>query len=695
VKTPRREFLKTSAALLAAAPFANLARGTVTPSVAALPPTPARGLLFDASDLPRLRANLIDPRCALLRRELLEIDFVAETEFLEHTLRLTNHVEHFPRAYKHVVNNALAYAILGDAHHRDLSLLALRRLCDYPRWDFYLEGGRDTLGLMRAPHAVAMSCLALDWLCEAVPAELRARVEERIINEGAPACYRALYGMKHPDRVRGWGFDPEDEIRQSVDFTRWPIILASTNIKALATFGLGFAAIWFHDRHPAGRKWLQLARQSARSFAALYGDDGSFDEGIAYWGSTTSLMVLFAEALHRRVGLDDRRLINYPGSVRYALSLTMPCAGSRISDPKVGTAYNSVPKYDYLPASDAVNFGDASSAMDVTLAPWVGTTFADPLSHHVARHYGELRQFPALIWYRPEAASAPPGPELLDLHLNNDLVLSRSGWTAGDTVVALRSGGPANHEHADRNSFIFKAHGERLFHDPFKASYTYTHPRWLLRQTEAHTAVLIDGRGHQYHDGREGTNASWAEASVTDFRTGPGWMLVTSDATPAYRLVHPDVQLVARTLLFLKPDVLVVLDRVQLGTALPVQVRFQAFNEDGQGGVSVETAAAFSIHRPLATVRTQVAGQGSFALRAGQLALPADEGVFPYAEIVSASATDHVLVSAAAAAPSAETPGTLSVVRTVDGWQIAGTHRGRSLSATLHLNSAGVAGVTL
>ena len=86
--------------------------------------------------------------------------------------------------------------------------------------------------------------------------------------------------------------------------------------------------------------------------------------------------------------------------------------------------------------------------------------------------------------------------------------------SSDDTVVALRSGGPGNHEHADRNSVIFKAHGERLLNDPVHASYSTKDPKWLLRQTEAHTAVLIDGKGHVYHDGRDGTNSSAAAATI-------------------------------------------------------------------------------------------------------------------------------------------------------------------------------------
>lgn len=681
MNTTRRSFLKGSALVAASLPLARIdLRATEAAGDA---PSPARGLLFDRNDLPRIRANLELPRLAEIRAMLRDVDFTAETKFLRDELRLNNHVADFARAWRLLQNAAFAHAVWGDPRQLDLALLAMRRLCDYRRWDYFLEGRTDTIGIQRAPEATIATCYALEWLGDAVPADLRAAAEEKIVTEGAPACYRTLYGMKYPDRVRGWGFDPDDDYPFRFDLSRWPLILNATNLKVIPLCGLGLAGVRFHGRHPESAKWLELARQSARAFSTMYGLDGSYDEGIGYWGYTTSHLAMFAEALWRHLGIDDRQLINYPGTIRYALAMAMPCAGEVVADPKLGTAYNATPKGNYLPSLDVVNFGDASSGMDVSVAPWVGAVAGDPLCHHVAQQVGSLKLLQAAVWYRPEAPARTPDAGLHDVRLSNDWVISRSGWSPVDGVVALRSGGPANHEHADRNSVIFKAHGERLFHDPFKAAYSHTLLRWLLRQTEAHTAVLVNGRGHQYHDGREGTNASWASARVTDFRTGNGWMTVTSDATEAYALVLPEVRLVVRTVVFLKPDIVLLLDRVKLAVASPVQVRFQVFNEDNRAEVRAENGS-FGITRPLASLRAQVATTGaSPTVQTGRLALPDTEGVFPYAEIVSASATYHEVLTACTAAPSGGPHGALTVIREASGWRLTGTHAGRNVDVTL------------
>jgi hypothetical protein len=681
----RRTFLRTSATLAAALPFARLTAAPVAPAPATDGTLP-RGLLFDPPEVPRLRRNLADPRFARLRATLLDADLAGETRFLRDELRLNNHSVDFLRAWKVLQRASFAHTVSKDPRQLEVARLALRRLCDYRRWDYFLEGGRDTIGLQRAPEATIATCLALDWLGDALPADEREAAEHSIATKGAPACYLTLYGMKYPDRVRGWGFDPEDDYAFRFDLSRWPLILNSTNLKVIPICGLGFAALWLHGRHPQADQWMQMARQSAQAFATMYGLDGAYDEGVGYWGYTTQHLALFAEALHRRLGIDDRGLINYRGTVRFALAMAMPCATT--------AAHTGDAAQGYVPALDVVNFCDTGTGMDVTIAPWVGRVTGDPLSHYVARHIGSLAEIPAVVWYDEAAPSQPPGPELLDVRLSNDWVVSRTGWAPEDGVVALRSGGPANHEHADRNSVIFKAHGERLLHDPFRAGYSHTVPRWLLRQTEAHTAVLINGRGHQYHDGREGTNASWATARVTDFRTGPGWMTVTSDATEAYALAPMDVTRVTRTLVYVKPDVLLILDQVKLPVPAPVQLRYQVFNDDQRGEVAVD-ADRFTIRRPLATLQAQLYSRGGLHVRAGRLELPADEGVYPYAEAASAAAPEHLLLTVCTAAPAGEAHPPLGVTAHDGGWQVRGTHRGVPVQADLALSPSGTVVVTL
>ncbi|MEY3774372.1 MAG: hypothetical protein RLZZ129_1152, partial [Verrucomicrobiota bacterium] len=491
-------------------------------STTSLPTGRRRGLLFDENDLPRIRANTTDPRFAGFWHEQLAADVAADTKFLREELRLTNHAVHLLRAQRILERASFIYLVNRDPAQLALAKLALRRMLDYPEWDSFIEGGTQVLGLQRATEGSAALLVALDCLGDALTPAEAAEVEQAVLTKGVPACHATVYGLKYPDRVRGWEWNPRSEVDEfrHISLKRWPLILNATNLKIIPTACLGIAACHFRGRVAAAEGWLELARSSAKSFATMYGSDGSYDEGVSYWGYTTLYLALFAEVLWRTQGIDDRQLINYPGTVRYALGQTMPTrdSGRKPADFQHVKGYMMA---TVKPAYDVVNHGDSNHGVEVSVAAWVARTHDDPVAQFVARDIGEVKHFPALVWYENARPAASPEPALLDQRLSNDIVISRTGWGAEDNVLALRSGGPANHEHADRNSVIFKAYGERLLHDPFRAAYMTQNPRWILRLTEAHSAVLVGGKGHQYHDGSEGTNSSWAFARVIDYRTGP------------------------------------------------------------------------------------------------------------------------------------------------------------------------------
>jgi hypothetical protein len=691
----RRSFLKSASLAATALGFSRWLGAAGSDAIAATPPGPVRGLLFDARDLPRMRANAVHPRFAAFWRTFSSNDRAADFDFLEHHVHFNRHADDMGRVRQIFERAAFVYAVNQDAQQLALARRALRRLLDFPQWDMFLEGGRSVVGLLRAPEACIALSFGIDWLGDSLSADEVAEIERAIAEKGAPACATTLQGMQHPDQVEGWTFDPkEEQAFREISLKRWPVILNTTNLKTVPAAGLGIAACRLHGRFPQAAEWLELARSSMREFAKVYGSDGCYGEGVSYWVPTTLDMAVFAEVLWRTQGIDDRRLINYPGTIRYAATMTLPRTEPAVAAPpsakNMGEALPLIP-----PRYDIVNFGDANGGVEISLATWVGRNFNDPVSQFVAHDLGEVRYHYGLIWYDADAPASQPEPALLDHRLENDLVVSRTGWAAADSVVALRSGGPANHEHADRNSVIFKAHGDRLLHDPFRAGYSTTLERWKLRLTDAHTAILINGQGHQYHDGHEGTNESQAHARVTAFKTGPGWMTVTSDATDAYRRVNASVKRVERTLVFLKPDVLVFFDRVELdATPTTVQARFQVFNEDDRGSCAVDRTT-FHIERPFATLHARVAGSGEFAIAPGRVAIAEKEGIFPFAEISTGPALHHAILTVCTAAPAGGAHGTITLSQQQGVWQVRGSHGAQTIGVNLAARGEGPPEVTL
>jgi hypothetical protein len=645
---------------------------------------PARlsGLLFDPADAPRILAHTRRPRWAPLWAEMTGADLAADARFLREELAFDNHCYHMLRARQILERASFIYALTRDEAQLALARLALAQIAAYPKWDYFLEDGREVIALQRASEAVIAVVCALDWLGEALPDAERAAAEEAVLTKGAPACFRTLYGLRYPDRVRGWALDPEDTYPYRFSCARWPLILNATNLKVIPLTALGFAAAWFHGRHPDADRWLDLARQSLRSYATMIGTDGSFDEQVSYWGYTMLHLALLHEVWSRRLGLDEKHVIDYSASVRWAATMLAPTRGAAVvaKDPDS----LAVPRVELNPADGFLNLGDANHALEVSFCAWVGRTFEDPLARHLLATAGSAHLFHGLIWYEPEAPAASPGPALHDRRYVNDTVVSRTGWSTDDGVLCLRSGGPANHEHADRHGLIFKVHGERLIHDPFRAAYSPAHPRWALRLTAAHSTVLIDGQGHQYHQGEDGTNASWSWARVTAHRSGEDWMAVTSDATEAYALVQDDVTRVERTVVYLKPDVVIVADRVSARRPVAVEARYQVFNDDNQGRAEAIAPAGFTIIRPLARFHAESAATTPLQSRADHLDLPPEEGRFPYAAVTTAPAREVTLITAGGATPAADPAGTLTITAAgPDSWQITGTHRGRKISVAL------------
>jgi hypothetical protein len=132
---------------------------------------------------------------------------------------------------------------------------------------------------------------------------------------------------------------------------------------------------------------------------------------------------------------------------------------------------------------------------------------------------------------------------------------------------------------------------------------------------------------------------------VVQYRPSEHSLVVTSDATDAYRLVNPDISLVRRTVIFLKPDILILFDRIKMASAKSkVQLRFQIYNEDKKGE-SETMQAGFMIKRPQATLRGTIAASTPIAVKAGLHEIPKDIGVYPYLEAEAGESLDHQILT--------------------------------------------------
>lgn len=588
-------------------------------------------LLFSRSDIPRIIENSKHPLFQDYWQSLLDADVNKDHNFLR---------------------EAFLYAVTGDRKRGELARKEMLAVVKQEHWDFFLEDGKHRLGFLYAGRQTAWVSLSYDWLYDLLTPEEREEIRAAIAEKGCVPCYRSLYGMRYPNTVKGWSMAPDKPFGAKVpDMSRWPHILGNNNFRAVLSggFALGIHVLIGHDDRTD--EWLEMLLDSYPRSANLFEADGSYDEAVSYCNYAMTYLIYLMEVVDRKQGLDLYDGANYTGMMDFNLGLLMP---------------------QHLDPAGSVNFGDASRSLNSSIGFWVAGKSRDGLSQYSALHYAPNHDIFSLLYYDPSVTPIPPSPNSYFYQADLDWIVIRTGYDLDDLVVAMRSGGPFNHEHADRNSIILKYQGEMLLVDQYRPTYDNWKPDWFLRTSPAHNTVLIDGRGHQYHNGEEGTNESKASANIVRSGQRAGYSFWASDATPAYALVNPDVKSVTRTSLVF-PDIpcLIVMDKLKKEQEASVfSARWFVENRDKNGSCNVN-GNTFTLDRPHAKLVGVCAGSPEIDLEATSLALPDSLGVFPYLDVVTTEkAKEAFIITAGVPLKTDENPPDLSVKLEQDVWII-------------------------
>ncbi|NNE35218.1 MAG: hypothetical protein HKN13_08285, partial [Rhodothermales bacterium] len=550
----------------------------------------AHGLFFDDADLGRMRGIFdSDIAFASLKQRLDSVDRDDLRRFIESEVRYNDQLFHIVRLSDAAQEMALHFLLTGDRDAAELAADCIRSIMQFDRWDYFLEAGERVVGIQRASSTMIAVAVCSDWLGDHIEDDERTEWLTIMKERGCEACFLSIYGMRYPEEVAGWTRDETSTYFEHrpgdrpTDLSQRHIILDSTNLKAVPASALAIGAIAYREHFGESddtARWLEQAVFSLNTFGDFFATDGSYHEGVSY-ANYTALNILKATSVLKRFDVADlTEIINWTGYANFAVGMAMPTA----SDP-----------------FEIVNFGDNGNAKSgeagkpkrTAVSLWIAANFHDPLAQWFALNLGGEHDEWALIWYDPtvvpQAGSQKPQVWKSDL----DWVVARTGFGSDDLTVAMRSGGPGNHEHADRNSIIVKAWGEQLVVDPYRPPYSFTDPRWMMRTTAGHSAVLVDGEGHQYHDGREGTNASDAIAQIVRYVDRKGYCYWTSDATPAYSLGNRDIEQITRTVLVIYdfPAVIIFDKLIKRAEPSRIQARYFGYNHDGSGLIRADGAS--------------------------------------------------------------------------------------------------------
>ena len=301
---------------------------------------------------------------------------------------------------------------------------------------------------------------------------------------------------------------------------------------------------------PEARTLLEPALQSYLAHLSPWGgDDGGYGNGSSYvlWDAGSSLLTW--DLIERVLGIPVYQktwVAKLPRFVAYTLPPGTPAGvfgdGAEVARneewARFGKAIMSRYETPLARWYEKQLFGEDIARLDILLSP---------------RHSGSSG-----LWPDGEADSGS---------------FANVGWAALHSSLPDRSRvsvyfksspyGSLNHSHADQNSFLLYAHGKVLAMDSgYYDSYNSPHWRNWYKQTKAHNAITFDG-GKGQSLGADGLGNAQFSGKITHFVTSPDYDVVTGDASAAY---GGQLSMAKRTLVFVRPATLVVIDQLQSPT---------------------------------------------------------------------------------------------------------------------------------
>lgn len=400
---------------------------------------------------------------------------------------------------------------------------ALRRLLNLAAWD--PRGATAYATADQAARELTWSlALAYDWLHPRLDENQRSLVRAPILARGSD-MYNDLVGSRA--RIATYPYDSH----------------GSTTLTTLALVCVLLAGD-LPEAYNGLAKTLPLALHWTSPWG---GEDGGYANGSAYSAWDVGSRLLPWYALRWATGVD----VAQKAWVRN---------------------YGRFLAYFIPPGAPAGAFGDgAELALDPVHQGGLAKAYAAFAPGALARWYAAQMSAdnPATL-ERILAPLADPGPAPLPPGTPDGAAFASIGWAAmhsaladpARTSVYFKSSPYAsyNHSHADQNSLVVAAGGRPLAID--SGHYDgYQTPHWWqwYKQTRAHNAITFDGgQGQLVYESN-----GYAPGALTRFEHTGAWDIVQGDATAAYGGALSDAR---RSVLFLRPDRILVYDRLASGT---------------------------------------------------------------------------------------------------------------------------------
>ena len=320
---------------------------------------------------------------------------------------------------------------------------------------------------------------------------------------------------------------------------------------------LGEIGIAFHDEIPEADEWVWFAMNVFFNCYPVWSDaDGGWHEGSSYWSSYQGRFTWWADVMREALGINAYDKPYYSSIGYYAMYLMPPN--------KVGGGFGDLTAKRRANQYVGLITTFATQARNAYWEWWVEANGGPkPTGGYIGFIRGAIPPVEA-----KEPTALPTSRVFKGIgqaYLNTNLMDARD-----DVQITFKSSpfGTQSHGYEANNSFLLWAYGQRLLiRSGYRDIYGSAHHKNWMWSTRSVNNITVGGYGQMAHTAR-------AKGEILAFGTSPSMDYVVGEAGPAYGIpVRKDdrgrivewrnhVNRFTRSILFIKPDLMVVYDRL-------------------------------------------------------------------------------------------------------------------------------------
>ncbi|MEA1952503.1 MAG: DUF4962 domain-containing protein, partial [Planctomycetota bacterium] len=345
---------------------------------------------------------------------------------------------------------------------------------------------------------------------------------------------------------------------------------------------LGEVGIAFKDEIDGADDWIWFAANVFHNVYPVWSDsDGGWHEGTSYWSSYVTRFTWWADVMKAAMGINAYEKPFFSNAGYYPLYLMPPG--------KVGGGFGDLTASRKASNNIALVSQLASQSQN---GHWQWYVERQGGPQPPGGYIGFIRA--ALPKVKPVPPDNLPSSRLFrgigQAYLNSNLKDARQ-----DVQVVFKSSpfGTQSHGYEANNSFLLWAYGQRLlirsgFRDIYGSKH---HKEWMWSTRSVNNITVINESGKGEPEFGQARRTAVAKGEIVDFETTPAIDIVVGEAGSAYTYAGYKTRITAdkpgllerftRAIIFVKPELVIVYDRLEAAKKSRFRYRLHAVNRFG------------------------------------------------------------------------------------------------------------------